>query len=152
MESGNVSLNLLLELCEYCTGTQQDFYSQLWNILSQLRYDAVISLLTVDEPSLKSIEKLFEATENDKSPKSISQLLYALYLAKLSSTFHKINVHAAMTPSEIKKQLDPVFLQANFLWNTHKKTDQCKEASYTATVQEVPFVTVRYSIITIIHL
>lgn len=49
------------------------------------------------------------------SPQATANLLYAVLTAQLKSTFHKINVHAAMTPADIQKYFNPVFEQANAL-------------------------------------
>lgn len=50
--------------------------------------------------------------------------------AEVKSTFHKINVHAAMSPSEVKSHLEPIFRQA-------------KDLERAATSKETPLVIVR---------
>lgn len=49
------------------------------------------------------------------TPQATAKLLYAVLTAQLKSTFHKINVHAAMTPADIQKHFKPVFDQAKAL-------------------------------------
>ena len=44
-----------------------------------------------------------------------ANLLFGVLTAQLKSTFHKINVHAAMTPADIQNQFEPVFEQAKAL-------------------------------------
>lgn len=44
-----------------------------------------------------------------------AELLHAVLTAQLKSTFHKINVHAAMTPADVQKYFKPVFEQADAL-------------------------------------
>ena len=44
-----------------------------------------------------------------------AELLYAVLTAHVKSTFHKINVHAAMTPTDIHNYFQPVFQQARAL-------------------------------------
>ena len=56
--------------------------------------------------------------------------------AQIKPTFHKLNVHAAMTPDDIQKHLDPVFAQAMKLHESFKS----KIASTPSL--RVPFVTV----------
>ena len=46
------------------------------------------------------------------------------------STFHKVNIHTALTPSDIRKLLNPAFEQAKILQNTYQKkmqSDQDKQ-------------------------
>ena len=49
-------------------------------------------------------------------------LLHAVLSASVQSTFHKINVHTALTPDQIWKYFEPVIDQATFLeevWRLH---------------------------------
>ena len=39
----------------------------------------------------------------------------------MTPTFHKINVHAAMTPAEIRKLFEPAFSQAQLLRDTYRQ-------------------------------
>ena len=42
--------------------------------------------------------------------------------AEIVPTFYKINVHAAMTPADIEKELKPVFLRAHELGESFQKS------------------------------
>lgn len=52
---------------------------------------------------------------------SIARLLYGVLTAQVKATFHKINVHAAMTPSDIWEEFRPVFHQAKVLREAFEK-------------------------------
>ena len=65
---------------------------------------------------------------NTHKHQSTGSLLYGVLCAQIKSTFHKLNVHAALTPTDIRKHLKPVFTQA-------KRMQE-------AITQTVPFVTV----------
>ena len=56
--------------------------------------------------------------------------------AQILPTFHKLNVHAAMTPTDIQKHLKPVFAQAK------KLQESFKSKTEGAPSLRVPFVTV----------
>ena len=65
--------------------------------------------------------------------------------AQIKPTFHKINIHAAMTPADIHKLLEPVFEQAKQLKDSFDKSKQMAEErqfrdqlSQTATSESVP--------------
>ena len=51
-------------------------------------------------------------------------LLHAVLCAQIKPTFHKINVHAAMTPSDIQKHFKLVFDQARELSHAFKKSQE----------------------------
>jgi hypothetical protein len=59
-----------------------------------------------------TIETLFVKAKEEDSPEATARLLHAILSAKVDSTFHKINVHAAMTLADVKKQFEPIFNQA----------------------------------------
>ena len=66
---------------------------------------------------------------------STAELLYAVLTARLKSTFHKINVHAAMTPTDIHSYFQPVFKQAKALrdaFERRAKMEQEAAASQAA--------------------
>ena len=65
-----------------------------------------------------------------------ASLLYGVLSARIMPTFHKLNVHAAMTPADILNHLKPVFKQAKML----SKAFQSKVSN--AFTPSVPFVTV----------
>lgn len=56
--------------------------------------------------------------------------------AQITPTFHKVNVHAAMTPAEVHAHLNPAFNQARALREAHQRRADSSVGS------RVPFVTV----------
>ena len=73
-----------------------------------------------------------------------AKLLHGVLTAQIRPTFHKINVHAAMTPEDILTELTPVFEQARLLREAYDKRRE--DSGFT----HIPFVTV--SLLYIIHL
>ena len=65
---------------------------------------------------------------------STASLLYGVLFAQIKPTFHKLNIHTAMTATDIRKYLEPVFSQAKALQKAFKTTD--------TFMLDVPFVTV----------
>ena len=59
---------------------------------------------------------------------STASLLYGLLFAQIKPTFHKLNVHAAMTPADIWNYLNPVFMQAKKLKEAFMQAKKLKEA------------------------
>ena len=70
----------------------------------------------------------------------IAHLLYAVLTAQVHSTFHKINVHAALTPSDIGAHFKPAFEQARHLKQAFDK--QTKATPSRGSAIRTPFVTV----------
>ena len=68
--------------------------------------------------------------------KAVASLLHAVMNAEIKLTFHKVNVHAAMTPSDILGHLQPVFDQARSLKESYK------ERAGKTSPNKVPVVTV----------
>ncbi len=66
-------------------------------------------------------------------------LLHAVLCAQIKPTFHKINIHAAMTPSDIQKHFKLVFDQARELSDAFKKSKERlhKKASVDETIVSV---------------
>jgi len=58
--------------------------------------------------------------------------------AKIKSTFHKLNVHAAMTPDDVWNHLNPVFSQAKKIQDVFQNKTKVGELP----TLNVPFVTV----------
>ena len=108
----------LLLLCSYIDGHGK-LYSQVLRFLCPMKNDPVLPLLTFDDPNISSLDKLFEKAEEEKTPEITAQLLHAILKAQVKSSFYKINVHAAMTPEEIKKLFAPVVKQADLLQDTY---------------------------------
>lgn len=71
--------------------------------------------------SAASMEQLFEKSKKEGSPEVTARLLHAIFSAEVDSTFHKINVHAAMTPADVEKHFEPIFRQANFFLQSKRK-------------------------------
>ena len=65
---------------------------------------------------------------------STASLLYGVMFAEIMPTFHKLNIHSAMTATDLWNSLEPVFSQAKVLQEAFKKTDTC--------TLDAPFVTV----------
>lgn len=165
MYSSDVSMDSLLLLCNYADGTSGKLYSQLYDYLAPLKKDPVLPLLSFKEPVTHSLKELFEEAEGEKGPEATARLIQAILLAQVESPFHKFNVHAAMTPLEIKKLFEPVFSQAKNLHNIYQQkvphlreatmsswaeftASQCKAGasltfSATTDLDMTPFVTVR---------
>lgn len=131
MCSGDVSVDALLLLCNLADGTHGKLYSQLTGYLAPMRSDPVVPLLTFKDPLVCSLEELFAEADIEGGPETMARLLHAILMAQVAPTFHKINVHAAMTPSEIKKLFEPVFRQAKLLQDTYqqRKVQRGKEES-----------------------
>eukprot|EP00731_Ephydatia_muelleri_P036542 Em0275g1a len=74
------------------------------------------------------------------SSEAIADVLHALFSAHIKSTFLKVNVHAALTPSDIRRHLQPAFALANEL---KSKFDALKATmSEFVAMDNVPFVTI----------
>ncbi len=80
-------------------------------LLRRRKENSIIPLLTFEE-NVDSFDKLFEQADRDRSPEATACLLHALLVAQVKTVFHKINVHAALTPVDIKKLLEPIFEEA----------------------------------------
>ena len=132
LSSGNVNLESLRVLCNHYDVAQGDFYLKLEKYFTALRNDPILPLLTLTKsqlqsffiiPKLQSLEGMFEVADQEKTTDSIAQLLYAITCAKFESTFHKINVHAALSPTDVFKLLEPAFSQAKKLQLAHEKRE-----------------------------
>lgn len=159
MHLGDVNLDSLLLLCNYDDCTHGKLYRQLDAYLAPLRRDPVAHLLTFKEHSIQqSLEDLFIEVEaaKENGPEATAHLLLAILTAQVEPAFYKINVHAAMTPVEIKKLFEPIISLANELQcmylqkvqnekaDTESTTPQSSSVSYITTDSSlIPFVTVR---------
>ena len=70
--------------------------------------------------------------QHTNTHQSTASLLYGVMLAKIMPTFHKLNIHSAMTATDLWSYLEPVFSQAKEL----------QEAFNMADRSTAPFVTV----------
>ena len=129
------SEDALLLLCNYIDGSHGKLYIQVLKFLCPMRNDPVLPLLTFDDPNFSSLEKLFEMAEEEKTPEMTAQLLHAILKVQVKSSFYKINVHAAMTPAEIKKLFTPVVKQAELLEDKYKQV--LERVASTASVTSV---------------
>ena len=154
--SGKISTDSLRLLCDQ-SDSKGKYYTQLKKTLLFMKNIPVMHLLAYESekessssssetegiknfhlPPKKPIEELFTEMKDD-TIKSTVNLLYAILSAQVKSTFHKINVHAAMTPSEVWLHFEPAFNQANEL---QEKYLQMKPDS-SSTTEDMPLVTVR---------
>ena len=154
VSSGEFTMESLLLLCNQTDGAHGMLYSQINTYLAPMKKYPVVSLLTLKEPCKLSLEELFTNAEQEKSPEATAHLLQAVFSAQLESTFHKINVHAALSPAEIKTLFDPIFKQAKNLQETYRKSlqhvadaNETSEPTFTssfssANPNRTPFVTV----------
>ena len=113
-----VNLQSLLLLCNYDSG-------QLCNMinmcLSSLRKKPILSLLVYPNSNCCTFEKLFSDVE--KGPEQTAYLVQAILLAEIDTTFYKINIHAALTPDDLKTLMNPVVRQAQLLQESFSSCD-----------------------------
>ena len=122
MSSGDVSMESILKLCSSAKDSNSNLYCHLNTYLTSVRNEPIVPLLTLAEPNTRSLDELFLKIEKDAIPEATAHLLQAIMQAEVAPTFYKINVHAALTPAEIKKHFDPVLDQAKLL----EKMEQLK--------------------------
>ena len=92
-----------------------------------MRDNPVLPLLTFKKSAHSHFDELFKDADAMDSPEATSHLLYAILMAQVIPTFHKINVHAAMTPADIWLLFKPVFDQARLLeLACHQKLERLK--------------------------
>lgn len=58
---------------------------------------------------------MFDEAQQSNSSISIAKLLYYILKSAVQSTFHKVNVHGALTLDEIWTLFQPAIHQANLL-------------------------------------
>lgn len=154
---GEANAKSLLLLCNFDDGNSK-LYTPIYNELACLRDEPVLCLLTLKNSPLSleelSLEELFTKAEIDSTPETTAHLLEAIMLAEVQPAFHKINVHAALQPSDIETLLDPVFSQAkSFQRKYYEKKERIESSSVhsnrtsirysvSSTPEVVPFVTV----------
>ena len=103
----------ILGLCQYLGGSATPFNANILEYLCLMRNDSIIGLLKLPDNQSASLDELFDTAASEKTPKATSCLFHAILTAFVSSSFHKVNVHAAMTPADVRKQMKPVLNQAN---------------------------------------
>ena len=139
LSSGDISEDTLLVLCNH-----GKFHDQLKKLLRPMRNDPMIPLLTFKATHTDSLDELFDCVEISESPEKTARLLQAIFTAQVTPTFHKINVHAAMTPAKIKSLFQPVFAQARLLHAAYqekltrvKSEDKLRKSVSTPTRRSV---------------
>lgn len=120
-----VTEEALLHLCSYPEDSTDQLYIEILKYLKPLRNDPVIPLLSFEVPEIKSFDDLFKLSEKQNCPKTTALLLNAVLKAKVKSSFHKINVHAAMTPADVKRNFAPILEQANLLNRMCERVQEC---------------------------
>ena len=66
-----------------------------------------------------------------------AKLLNAVLCATIKPTFHKINVHAAMTPAEIEQHFKPAFQQAKELRDAyHRSKERAEGTDHSLSVDD----------------
>ena len=124
-----------------------------------MRDDPVILLLKCKVTSetmsgvtpAKSLLQLFDEAKEKDSPEVTAQLLYAILCAEVQSTFHKINVHAAMTPADVGKHFEQIFCQANYFLECKDKFPKGTQLIVTVSIRlaETEFQKSRFYIVII---
>lgn len=97
--------------------------------LVELEKQPIVCLLVFNDLPLVNY---FSEEKEKNTPEALAHLIYALLLANVKSTFHKINIHAALTPADLELKLVPVFAQAKTL--LQMKQDECEETATSVTV------------------
>lgn len=163
MGSGRACKDSLQLLCNHVDVDHNKLYNELKTYLTPMRNDPIVPLLTIKEHQINSLEELFAKAESECTTEATASLLHAILVARVEPAFHKINVHAALTPSDIKRLFDPVFSQAKKLQETYQQRVEVameKKMSVSSVSQQstfshsssfsvssdhdaVPFVTVR---------
>lgn len=155
IRSGRISMDSLLVLCNQ-SDSNGKLYTQLRKDLLRMGDFPVIHLLEYKlsseateskSPPMRSMGDLFKDLEREDSDVATASLLHAILSAQVKPTFHKINVHAAMTPSEVMEHFEPVISQAKDLLDIY---NYLKEDPSSAILKDIPFVTVRAAYVGVI--
>ena len=124
----------LLLLCNYMDGSRGKLFNQVLQYLCPMRNDPVLPLLTFEDPDHESLDELFEKAGSEATAEMTAHLLHAILKAQVKSSFYKINVHAAMTPADIKKLFAPVVQQAELLQTTYRQVLERVSSAHSGTV------------------
>jgi hypothetical protein len=89
-------------------------YTTLRSELLKMKGSYALPLLTV-KGSDKSLDEVFSVYSALDNKEATGTLLHAVMMSEVKSTFHKINVHSALTPDQIWTLLQPAITQANSL-------------------------------------
>ena len=124
---GDVKMDALMRLCNYNNGSLCSTINKCLCSL-KLSENPLFSMITSSKYHGCSFKELIADIE--KGLEHTAFLLEAILLAEVGSTFHKINIHAALTPVDIITLLEPAIKQAQLLQETFSGTST------------VPFITV----------
>ena len=137
MSNGDVSYDSVLLICNHSDAAGK-FYFQLNKHVLPMRNNPVVPLLALKTATpTKPMDTLFEEAEQEDTPEATAHLVFAILHAQVKPTFHKINVHAAMTPADVKCQFEPVLSQARALREACKQAQRFNDeisSSYFVTV------------------
>ena len=123
-------------------GKHVEFFPMVSKYLIRMWNNPVIPLLTVSCPNKKHLDTLFEEFDRKKCLESTANLLQAILKVQVKSSFHKINVHAALTPAEIKALFSPVIEQAFLVQTIYQKIVRRirrSSSSGSSRLKKVPF-------------
>ena len=134
---GEVSFASLLLLCNH-SNPRGKFYSQLKEYLQPMRDNPVVPLLLYKAMTTRHMVDLFDEAESKDTPEATAELLLAILQAQVQPTFHKINVHAALTPAEVKNLFEPVLSQARSLKETYNCENKLSRSSMSDRIQMRP--------------
>lgn len=88
----------------------------------------MVPLLINKTAPTRSLEDLFHVAEKENTLEATAHLLNAILQAQVECTFHKINIHAAMSPADVKGHFKPIFNKAQGLHEAYqKKVQRMKE-------------------------
>ena len=148
VSNGELRFDSILLICNYCDTTGK-FYSQLNKYVLPMKNNPVVPFLAQKEATpMKPMEILFEEAEQEDTPEATAHLVLAILQTQVEPTFHKINVHAAMTPADVKGQFKVAFnqakcLQAAYQEKTRRINDDSSIKRTSGLSSPTPFVTVR---------
>jgi hypothetical protein len=117
LSSDDIKIDAVSLLCSKFHGLLKEYLEPMGDnpMIPLLKYQPISNPGNQMSPAPDcSIETLFTKAKEENSPEATACLLYAILSAKVDSTFHKINVHAAMTPAVVKKHFEPIFDQARY--------------------------------------
>lgn len=145
MKSGEVSLGSLLLLFNH-SEMRDRFYSQLNKYICPMRNDPVVLLLVCKAAPRKTLDDLFDAAAREDTPETTASLLHAILHAEVEPIFYKINVHAAMTPADVKKEFIPIIKQARQLQHSCQLMRREENSSSEGDPYNTPFVNVSVAV------
>ncbi len=119
---------------ENCNILCSNYHKDILKMLSVFQNDSILPHLTIKSKETKSLKQVYIQTLESPCVNTTAELLHAVMHAEVESCFHKINVHAALKPSDIKSILDPIIEQAITLLKFHKHNQIPDDNSTTSNV------------------